>query len=504
MNQTHTNELSETIKSKNPVSTIENPGFAITWLQRQLRELEIPVMIIIEGLEAAGKGKVINDLLMNLDPRGFSMYTILPEKGVEKRYPWLKRFWDLSPSAKKMTVLKGSWYRSLIIDSVHKKRDKKERSKFIEQIQTFENSLYAEGFLLCKIFLEVSHKKQRRRFKKIDSNPSSSWKINKKKWKEHKHYDRSMQAAHEVFDKCSSPYPWHVIPSDDMHAAINQSLNIIASLMNEASDGITNGNRLPGRQFISDNSTQDTSKSITSSSSYRLDQMDLSKSISREDYNNIIKSKQKKLRDLEFALYKKKISTVIVYEGWDAAGKGGNIKRVTRHLEPDGYEVIPIAAPDKEEKSHHYLWRFWKAMPRSGHIAIFDRSWYGRVLVERVEGFATDEQWNRAYAEINDMEQYLVKNGVLLFKFFLHISPDEQLRRFQERQENPKKRWKITEEDWRNREKREIYETAINQMLERTSTALTPWHVVASNSKHYARIHVIDTLIQKMSETLKI
>ena len=234
-----------------------------------------------------------------------------------------------------------------------------------------------------------------------------------------------------------------------------------------------------------------------------LDHVDLSLSLTAEEYAGRLKEAQTRLRELEHEIYRRRMPVVIAYEGWDAAGKGGNIRRLTQNLDPRGYEVVPIAAPNDIEKAHHYLWRFWAQLPKAGHIAIFDRTWYGRVLVERVEGFCTEAQWRRAYREINAMEQQLVHFGTVLFKFWLHIDPDEQLRRFQERQEDAHKQWKITEEDWRNRSKLDQYRDAVEEMLYRTSTPYAPWTIVESNCKWYARVKVLETVCEAIQQALR-
>jgi polyphosphate kinase 2 (PPK2 family) len=233
-----------------------------------------------------------------------------------------------------------------------------------------------------------------------------------------------------------------------------------------------------------------------------LSTVDLSASLDRDAYEDELKGLQKRLRRLQFDAYRQRLAAVVVYEGWDAAGKGGNIRRLTANLDPRGYEVIPIGAPNDVERAHHYLWRFWQRMPKAGHIAVFDRSWYGRVMVERVERLCSPEEWRRAYREINEMEDQLVRNGVVVVKFFLHLDPDEQLRRFREREETPHKRWKITPEDWRNREKWPEYEAAVDEMLVRTSTRVAPWTVIAAGSKLHARITALETVVAALQARL--
>ena len=234
-----------------------------------------------------------------------------------------------------------------------------------------------------------------------------------------------------------------------------------------------------------------------------LDQVDLSLTVPEAAYRKRLKRGQERLRDLEHEIYRHRIPVVLVYEGWDAAGKGGNIKRVTRNLDPRGYDVVPIAAPHDIEKAHHYLWRFWLEIPKAGHLTIFDRSWYGRVLVERVEGFCAESEWKRAYREINEMEQHLTHSGAVVLKFWLHIDPAEQLRRFRERESVSYKQWKITAEDWRNREKWDAYKSAVDEMLYRTSTPDAPWIVIESNCKRHARLKVIETVIKAIEKRLR-
>ncbi|MBM4035346.1 MAG: phosphate--AMP phosphotransferase, partial [Planctomycetes bacterium] len=234
-----------------------------------------------------------------------------------------------------------------------------------------------------------------------------------------------------------------------------------------------------------------------------LDGVDMSPELDAAAYRKRLKAGQERVRELEYGIYRRRVPVVIVFEGWDAAGKGGNIKRLTQNLDPRGYTVIPISAPNDAEKAHHYLWRFWTQMPKAGHIAIFDRSWYGRLMVERVEGFCSEAEWKRAYREINDMEQHLAHFGTVLLKFWLQVSKDEQLRRFKERQRLVHKQWKITDEDWRNREKWDLYKAAVEEMLFRTSTPYAPWTIVEANCKWFARIKVLDTVIAAIEQRLK-
>jgi polyphosphate kinase 2 (PPK2 family) len=233
-----------------------------------------------------------------------------------------------------------------------------------------------------------------------------------------------------------------------------------------------------------------------------LENVDLSLRLDKADYDRLVKPLQNKLHLLAFKAYQQKRPIAVVFEGWDAAGKGGAIKRLTERIDPRGYVVHPIAAPAGDDKERHYLYRFWRRLPEAGQMALFDRSWYGRVLVERVEGFAKEADWMRAYSEINEFEQQLADFGMQVFKFWLHISPDEQLRRFQQREQTPYKAWKLTPEDWRNREKWQAYERAVDDMVLKTSTPYAPWTIVEANDKYYARIKVLNTVVDKLTQEL--
>ena len=234
-----------------------------------------------------------------------------------------------------------------------------------------------------------------------------------------------------------------------------------------------------------------------------LAKVDLTKSYTEKEYHKKKKKLQKKIKKLHGELYRRQIPVIIGFEGWDAGGKGGAIKRLTEKMDPRGFTVNTTAAPNDYEKAHHYLWRFWKNVPKKGHVAVYDRTWYGRVMVERIEGFCTKKEWQRAFKEINDMEAQFVQSGAIVLKFWMQIDKEEQRKRFEERQKNPEKQWKITEEDWRNRDKWDAYEEAVNEMLIRTSTPEAPWVIVEGNCKYYARIKVLEAVIEAIEKRLE-
>jgi polyphosphate kinase 2 (PPK2 family) len=291
--------------------------------------------------------------------------------------------------------------------------------------------------------------------------------------------------------------PWTVIEAHDRRFA---TLKIFTTVIEALQRGVAVAE---GKTQPAPRSCREELQAINAFKTTALEHVNLSMSLTTEEYTSRLKKAQAMIRELEHKIYLRRAPVVIAYEGWDAAGKGGNIRRLTQNLDPRGYEVVPVAAPNDVEKAHHYLWRFWAQMPKAGHIAIFDRTWYGRVLVERVEGFCTEAEWRRAYREINGMERHLVNFGTVLLKFWLHIDPEEQLRRFREREGMPHKQWKITEEDWRNREKIDEYREAVEEMLHRTTTPYAPWTIVESNCKRYARIKVLETVCEVISKRLR-
>jgi polyphosphate kinase 2 (PPK2 family) len=292
----------------------------------------------------------------------------------------------------------------------------------------------------------------------------------------------------------TSQVPWHIVEAHDRRFA---TVKVFATMV-ETLDRAVKAAASRARRSTKRSATQ----RLAVMQGSVLDTVDLDRTLERAAYERQLKKYQKRVAELEHEVYLERVPVIIVYEGWDAAGKGGNIRRLVQGLDPRGYEVVPIAAPNVVEKAHHYLHRFWLRVPKAGHITIFDRSWYGRVLVERVEGFCTEEEWKRAYAEINETEEQWCDFGAAVVKFWLHIDQDEQLRRFEARQRTAYKRWKITDEDWRNREKWNQYQAAVDEMLYRTSTTHAPWTIVEATNKLYARIRVLRTVVDTLEKRL--
>lgn len=487
-------DLSKTLDKKEYKKRMDELEPKLALLQRELRTLGVPIMIVFEGFGGAGKGVQINKLIQPMDPRGFTVYTIKEESKEDEMHPFLWRFWNKTPEKGRIAIFDRSWYRKLFVDRYEKKTHKKELSTVFDDIEVFEKQLTDSGVLLIKFFLDISQKEQKKRFKKLQEKKETSWRVTHKDMERNKHYDEYQEIADEMLSKTDVEYaPWTIVEAEDERFATVKILSTVVAAFEERYKKEQNS---APKEIDGKFDKTDLNDSV-------LKKVDLSKKLDKKEYEEKLDVLQKKLELLHGELYRRRIPVVLAFEGWDAGGKGGAIKRLTRALDPRGYTVNPTSSPNDIERAHHYLWRFWTRMPKDGHIAIFDRTWYGRVMVERIEGFCTTQEWQRAYKEMNQMEQQLVNHGAVVLKFWLHIDKDEQARRFQERQGTPEKNWKITDEDWRNREKWELYEKAVDEMLVRTSTANAPWIIVEGNDKLYARIKVLETVVDALEKRIK-
>lgn len=487
-------DLSKTMEKKAYKVERKEKGARLGELQRLLKTAEIPVIILFEGLGAAGKGLQINRLIQNLDPRGFDVYAVNGTTREEALRPFLWKYWTLTPEKGRIAVFDRSWYRKVLIDRFEKNTQNSELPEIFEDIRSFEKQLTDDGCVIIKLFLYIGSEEQKKRFKKLQAAKETAWRVTPADWQRNREYDAYLSMNEEMLEKTDTGYArWTIIEAADMNYAALKILNCViknleAALVREkqktgAEAGCREGDG-SGRNDV-------------------LSGVDLSVSLTRAAYKKQIGGLQKRLEFLHSELYQKRIPVVLGFEGWDAGGKGGAIRRLTSHLDPRGYQVNPTASPNDIEKRHHYLWRFWNRIPKAGHIAIFDRTWYGRVMVERIEGYCSEAEWKRAYQEMNEMEAHLVNYGALVLKFWMQIDRDEQERRFRKRMEDPRKQWKITDEDWRNREKWDEYEPVVNEMLVRTSTTCAPWVVVAGNDKYYARVKVLKTVVEALEKRLK-
>ena len=458
--------------------------------QQTIREAKLPVIVMLEGWDCAGKGNLINELICEMDPRFFSVkgFDRTPEYG--ERFPFLKKFFDVLPENGKFLFMDTGWMEDTVGKYLRREIPREEYERRVESCNIMERQLRDNGYVVIKLFLHISRAEQLRRITALRDNRDTQWRVSGDDLWQQQEYDRFLKTYDSFMEDTDKVFPWHVLDGESRKKALYDGLLAITGAVekvvkNGRYDGGPSGLKFP---LLGHPSQKDA---------------DLSASISEEEYKSELERLQKKLAKLHNRIYRKKIPVVICYEGWDAAGKGGNIRRLAYPLDPRGFDVIPIASPTPGELARHYLWRFWTKLPRSGHVAIFDRTWYGRVMVERIEGFCSENAWKRAYGEINEFERELTDWGTVVLKFWIHIDPDTQLERFQARQNTPEKQWKITDEDWRNRDKWPQYEEAVEDMLRKTSTEYAPWYIVESVDKKYARIKVLRIVTDALEKAVE-
>lgn len=458
--------------------------------QMQIKEHKLPVLVLFEGWGTAGKGSVIGQVIRNIDPRFFKVAALDRPSEEERRKPFLYRYFERIPEEGKFMFLDSGWMDEITKMCLHEKMERKAYEMKTDSVRRFERQLTDNGYLVMKFFLHISEKEQKKRIDGLLSDIDTGWRVSEDdKW-QNRHYGRCL----EVFDRyledtATSNAPWYVVDAGTKKWAELQVLETLTEGIEIALQNSTLA--VPLLQNV-----------FPLVKMPKLADVPLDKRVEEDVYKEELGRLQKHLGELHNRLYRKRVPVVIAYEGFDAAGKGGNIRRITEALDPRGFEVIPVASPEPHEKARHYLWRFWTKLPKTGHIAIFDRSWYGRVMVERLEGFCSENDWKRAYNEINEFEKELVNWGAVVIKFWVQIDKDTQLERFELRQKTPEKQWKITEEDWRNREKWDAYEMAVNEMFGKTSTVYAPWHILESVDKKYARIKALQTVIDELEKVL--
>jgi len=458
--------------------------------QRRLAETNIPVIVIVSGVEGAGKGEVVNCLNKWLDTRGIETSAFWEESDEEAERPAYWRFWRRLPGRGTIGIMFGSWYTRPIIDFVYGRIDNPEYERQLHRINEFEHMLTQDDGLIVKFWFHLSRKDQQKRLE-LDKKEGRPSPILKKFSKRYTEFEHASEHALRLTDQ--GECPWHLVEAENRHYRDLTVGRILLESLESRLAGIETPAQAPAVE--SHELEQDRENTI-------LDHVELDRTITDKNYHRTLKKHQRELYGATWKAKKKQRSVIAVFEGWDAAGKGGAIRRLTAAMDARLYKVISVAAPTDEEKAHHYLWRFWRHLPRAGYVTIYDRSWYGRVLVERVEGFAAPSEWQRAYQEINDFEEQLHEHGIILVKFWLQIDADEQLRRFQEREKTPWKEYKITDEDWRNREKWDDYRDAVNDMVAHTSTEYAPWNLIPANDKKLARVEVVKTVSRRIRNAL--
>lgn len=460
-------------------------------------QAKFPVIILVGGVDGAGRGETVNLLNEWMDSRFLQTHGMGDPSDEEMERPMMWRFWRALPPKGKIGLFLGSWYTWPVLNRVMGITKLAELDQSLERAKRLEKMLTDEGALIIKFWLHLSKDMQEKRLKTLEKDPKSRWRVTKRDWDHYKRYNKFLTVNESVLRHTSTAEaPWIVIEGADAHY---RSLTVGKVILEAI------------RKRLTETATEKKKPASTRAAPLLpsidklniLQSLDLAQKLDKKYFEKQLAKYQGKLamltRDPKF----KDITVVAVFEGNDAAGKGGSIRRITSAVDARQYQVVPIAAPTEEERAQPYLWRFWRHVPRKGRVTIFDRSWYGRVLVERVEKFCSESDWMRAYHEINDFEGQLVRNNTVVVKFWLAISKEEQLRRFKARETIGFKHFKITDEDWRNREKWDAYEQAIGDMVDRTSTEIAPWTLVEANDKNFARIKILKTLCQRIETALK-
>lgn len=459
--------------------------------QMRVKEGKIPVFVILEGWGAAGKGSLVGRIIKNMDPRFFRVESVKRTTDEEQRRPYLYKYFTRIPEAGKFVFLDGGWMRDIVAERVEGELSDVEYRTRVDSTKRFERTLTDNGYLLLKFFLHISEREQKKRLTELLDDETTKWRVTKRDLRQNREYQEYLKAYDSfLYDSDSSGAPWYMIDAQKKKWAELQILEIMNQGIETAL--LNQGHAAPILQ-----------NPFAMKRPPKLSEIPLDRKADAASYKSELSRLQDRLGKLHNELYLRKIPVIIAYEGWDAAGKGGNIRRISEALDARGYEVHPIASPEPHEKARHFLWRFWNRLPKTGHIAIFDRTWYGRVMVERLEGFCSENDWQRAYNEINEFEKELCDWGAIVIKFWVQIDKDTQLERFTLRQNTPEKQWKITDEDWRNREKWDLYETAVDEMLEKTSTEFAPWHILESNDKRYARLKALSIVIDAIEARLR-
>ncbi len=456
------------------------------------QKAKFPVIILVGGVDGAGKGETVNLLNEWMDPRHIQAHAMGEMSDEERERPAMWRFWRSLPPKGKIGVFFGSWYTAPIVRRVLKQTSAATLNQHIEQINHFEKMLTDEGALILKFWFHLSKDAQEKRLKSLEKNPKTRWRVTKLDWARFKIYDKFRKVSeHALRETSTAEAPWIVVEgADARYRSLTVGKMLLEALRKRLESAAKPAAHVAPLQAPIDQLDV-------------LDKLNMSQKIDKKKFDAELEKYQGKLNLLTRDPRFHKMSVIAVFEGSDAGGKGGAIRRITGALDARHYRIIPVAAPTEEERAQPYLWRFWRHIPRTGRVTIFDRSWYGRVLVERVEKFCAEADWMRAYGELNDFEEQLTESGAVVVKFWLAITKEEQLRRFKEREKIGFKRFKITEEDWRNREKWDDYERAVCDMVDRTSTEIAPWTLVEANDKNFARLKILKTLCQRIEAAMK-
>jgi len=500
-----TAELGQTVSKKD--FKARGRGLRQRLLEAQIllsRHAEFNVMIDFAGVDGAGKGSTVNLLHAWLDTRLLTTNAFGPLTEAQKERPDYWRFWRaLPPKGRTGLNLRGRYSRPFL-DRVYERVSDKEYVAELKRIKAFERALADDGTLILKFWMHLSRDAQEERLKSLEADPEQAWRVTERDWEHWEIYDRFIETAERTITETNTDFaPWHIVEGVDQNFRM---LEVSQQILDALETRLSAANLTLSPDILVDKNALEAEDPLPERPAGLvtvLSTLDMSPVLAKSDYRKQLRVQQRRVQLLQRKALQMKRSSILVFEGPDAGGKGGVIRRLIPTLDARNYTVLQYGAPTDEERSHHYLWRFWRHLARSGRLTIFDRSWYGRVLVERVEGFASDDEWRRAYAEINDFEDQLIEFGTILVKFWLHITPDEQWARFESRSRTAYKRWKLTSEDWRNRSKWYAHEEAAHDMVKYTSTRTSPWELVPANNKNFARIKVLETFCDLLEKALQ-
>lgn len=495
-------------------AAVDKRRIRLIGLQQRLRREPCPVLIQFAGIKGAGQLQVANTLTHWMDPRWIRVHAFGDATDEERERPPYWRYWRALAPAGSIGLYFHAWWDRILHNRVTGAFNDDQYLAALEHAERFERALAVDGALMFKVWFHLSKQTQEARLESIESEPLENWRVDARDWQKLEQYDDYVAAA-EVGIRATSTEvaEWHLIEGSDPSHRTAAAIDLFADTL-EAHLDARKPPEIKKAKKPSKKGSKKSSKAVAAKPVMApppklptgavsvLSTLDMSHEVDKEMFAETLKVQEARLAPLQAQARDQGIPTVLVFEGWDAAGKGGTIRHLTHGLDLRDYQVIPIAAPTEEERAHHYLWRFWRNLGRAGTISVFDRSWYGRVLVEWIESLITEPALKRSYGEITDFETMLADHGAIVQKFWLHVTPEEQLKRFKKRAKVKYKQWKLTDEDWRNRDQWDLYEAAVHHMVERTSTAQAPWHLIPANSKRYARLRVVDLVIEALEERL--
>ncbi len=483
-------------------------------LQERLRRgRDFQVILLFSGVDGGGKGETVGLLNEWMDPRWLMTRAYDEPRDAERERPEFWRYWRDLPPAGRIGMFLSAWYHATLLDRVYRDIDEATFVRRLDRIIAFERALAQDGALILKFWMHLSASAQEARLKSLEHDPLTKARVTPCDWENWRNYPNFIAAAEPLIARTNRGMAsWSIVEGADpyyrgltvatiLRDALAQRLSESEQRAMAAKPAKTEKKKKKhddqGQSPKAEARRPGPAESITV-----LSGLDMTRKLDKATYQQTLPELQAQLHLLHLRAKEQGVSSILVFEGVDAAGKGGAIRRIQEGLEPRNYQVHGIAAPTEEELAQHYLWRFWRQLSPAGRVTIFDRSWYGRVLVERIEGFATEDEWRRAYAEINDFESQLIEHGIVVVKYWVHITKKEQLARFKLREKTPHKRWKLTDEDWRNRAKWDLYEAAVNDMVQYTSTSSAPWHLIEGNDKLFARIKVLEIFCKRLAAAL--